>query len=263
MIPKIIHYCWLSDFPLPNNVQKCIESWKKYMPDYQIKRWSTKNFDINSITLVKEAYNAQKWAFAADYIRVYALYTEGGIYLDSDVMLYGNLEPLLDSDFVSGIEYHPSFEEEKLNLENCILDKTGKRCNKNKKVYGIGIQAAVLAARKEHPLMKKCIDFYANYTLKSLLEEQMTAPAVIANNAEEFGFIYKDKEQKLSSSIHLYPTTIISNYDQKSKISIAVHYCAGSWTNKSIKKQITKTLNRYKLYRIIRNTIKDFLYKKK
>lgn len=82
MIPKIIHYCWLSNDPFPDSIQKCMDTWKKFLHDYQIKRWSTENFDINAVQLVKEAYEAKKYAFAADYIRVYALFHEGGIYLD-------------------------------------------------------------------------------------------------------------------------------------------------------------------------------------
>lgn len=85
MIPRKIHFCWLSGDPLPPSIKKCMDTWKKVMPDYEWKLWNTENFDVNSIPYVKEAYEKRKWAFAADYIRVYALYTEGGIYLDSDV----------------------------------------------------------------------------------------------------------------------------------------------------------------------------------
>lgn len=85
MIPKVIHWCWLSGEQLPEKIQNCVDSWKKILPDYKIKCWTTKNFDINSVQYVKEAFDQRKWAFCADYIRAYALYTEGGIYLDSDV----------------------------------------------------------------------------------------------------------------------------------------------------------------------------------
>lgn len=85
MIPKVIHFCWLSNEPYPDLIKKCIESWKEKLPDYAIKKWDTTNFDVTSVPFVKEAYECKKWAFAADYIRLHALYTEGGIYLDSDV----------------------------------------------------------------------------------------------------------------------------------------------------------------------------------
>ena len=85
MIPKIIHFCWLSGDPYPEKIRKCMKTWKKVMPDYEIKLWSMETFDVSSAPVyVQEAVKARKWAFAADYIRMYALYTEGGIYLDSD-----------------------------------------------------------------------------------------------------------------------------------------------------------------------------------
>lgn len=107
MIPKIIHYCWLSNDPIPPNLQKCINSWKKRCPDYEIIKWDTNRFDIYSVNLVREAFENKKYAYAADYIRTYALYNWGGVYLDSDVMLYKNIDDLFDAQFISAVEYHP------------------------------------------------------------------------------------------------------------------------------------------------------------
>ena len=125
MIPKIIHYCWLSDEPFPRKIQKCMDTWAKTHPDYEIKRWSTKNFDVNSAPYVKEAFEARKWAFAADYIRMYALYTEGGIYLDSDVVLLKKFDDFLDNSFFSSMEYHPT-QVEKCGMAQYI-DADGNR----------------------------------------------------------------------------------------------------------------------------------------
>lgn len=257
MIPKIIHYCWLSDEIVPAKLQKCINSWHKNLPQYEIKRWSTQNFDVNSVPLVKQAYKEKKWAFAADYIRLYALYTEGGIYLDSDVMLYGDLSSLFDADFVSAVEYHPTINDKKTNID--LLDNNCNRIGNNKKVFGIGIQAAVLASCKGHPFLKKCLDFYENYSLDNLLKERLTAPTVLAYNAESYGYTYQNKEQRLQESIHLYSTKLISNFDQKNKKSLAVHYCAGSWVKKTKYRQFTRFLNRYKVYRIFRDCIKKMI----
>lgn len=105
MIPKIIHYVWLSGDPFPEKIQKCIDSWKKYLPDYEIKQWNTENFDIESIPWVKQAYDNKKYAFATDYIRFYALYNEGGIYLDSDVEILKPIDRFLDTNFFFGYEY--------------------------------------------------------------------------------------------------------------------------------------------------------------
>ena len=99
-IPKIIHYCWFGGNPLPDIVQKCIESWKKYCPDYEIIKWDESNFDVNCCDYAKEAYEAKKWAFVSDYCRFYVLNKQGGIYLDTDVELIKPIDNLLDCSFV-------------------------------------------------------------------------------------------------------------------------------------------------------------------
>lgn len=96
MIPKIIHLCWLSGDPYPRKIQSCIDTWKEYCPDYEIMLWDTKRFDINSIPWTKQAYDVKKYAFASDYIRLYAVYNYGGIYLDSDVEVLKSFDDVLD-----------------------------------------------------------------------------------------------------------------------------------------------------------------------
>ena len=93
---KIIHYCWFGGNPKSELILKCIESWKKYCPDYKIIEWNEDNFDINCCEYVKEAYEAKKWAFVSDYCRFHVLYNQGGIYLDTDVELIKNLDGLSD-----------------------------------------------------------------------------------------------------------------------------------------------------------------------
>lgn len=104
MIPKIIHYCWMSGDDYPTDIQKCIDSWHKILPDYEIWLWDTKRFDINSSAWVKEAFERKKYAFCADYIRLYALYNYGGIYLDSDVEVLKSYNDLLDLPYFMGLE---------------------------------------------------------------------------------------------------------------------------------------------------------------
>ena len=93
MIPKIIHYCWFGGQELPPLAKKCIESWKKYFPDYEIKRWDESNFDVNIIPYCAEAYKAKKYAFVSDYARFWILYKYGGLYFDTDVEV---IKPMLD-----------------------------------------------------------------------------------------------------------------------------------------------------------------------
>ena len=95
MIPKIIHFCWLSDDPYPKKIQFCLDTWKKKLPDYEIMLWDFNRFPKDKSVWVSEAFDARKYAFAADYIRFYALYNYGGIYLDSDVEVIKNFDDFL------------------------------------------------------------------------------------------------------------------------------------------------------------------------
>lgn len=104
MIPKKIHYCWFGGNPLPEDVKGYIASWRKYCPDYEIIEWNESNFDINCCAYVKEAYGAKKWAFVTDYVRLYALYHHGGIYMDTDVEVVKPLDELLKYSAFSGYE---------------------------------------------------------------------------------------------------------------------------------------------------------------
>ena len=104
MIPKIIHYCWFSDLPdYPPLVIKCIDSWKKFLPDYEIKLWNSSNFDLSSCPYAQEAYNERKFAFASDYVRLQVLY-RGGVYLDSDIEVLKNFDNLLNNKAFTGFE---------------------------------------------------------------------------------------------------------------------------------------------------------------
>lgn len=95
MIPKIIHYCWFGGNPLPEDAQKCIASWKKYLPGYEIKEWNESNFDVNCCPYVREAYQAKKYAFVSDYARFEVLYREGGLYFDTDVEVIRNMDHIV------------------------------------------------------------------------------------------------------------------------------------------------------------------------
>lgn len=104
MIPKTIHYCWFGHASMPELAIKCIASWHKFMPDYEYKLWNEDNFDINSVQYVKEAYNSGKYAFVTDYVRLFALYTEGGIYMDTDVEVIKSYDDLLSLPGFTGYE---------------------------------------------------------------------------------------------------------------------------------------------------------------
>ena len=238
-IPKVIHYCWFSEDPYPPKIAECIASWKKYMPAYKIKRWSAENFDINSVRLVREALEQKKWAFATDYIRLYALYNEGGIYLDSDILLHHNIQHLLQSDYVSAIEFHPI--DKKTYKQSVTADY--KRKNFVGRIDGVGLQAAFMASTPHHPFIEKCLVKYQNLSLNQILEKNLLAPTIQALVAEQFGFFYKNEEQHLANSITLYPTSVIGQNAYEIKGRLATHLCAGSWENSPLKHKIIDLLN--------------------
>ncbi len=104
MIPRIIHYCWFGKGQLPELAVKCIDSWKEYLPEYELMLWNEDNFDITSVPYVKEAYEAREFAFVTDYVRLWALNIYGGIYMDTDVEVLKSLDDLLHLPAFSGYE---------------------------------------------------------------------------------------------------------------------------------------------------------------
>ena len=117
MIPKIIHLCWLSGDKFPASIETCLDSWKIILPDYEIWLWDTQRFDINSTLWTRQAYEAKMYAFAADYIRLYALYNYGGIYLDSDVVVYKSFNDLLKLPYFLGEDITHCFEAAVIGAE--------------------------------------------------------------------------------------------------------------------------------------------------
>lgn len=131
MIPKIIHYCWLSDEEYPEKIKKCIESWQKYLPDYKFVKWDFTRINKSDFKWISDAFDNKKYAFAADYIRVYALYHYGGIYLDSDVEVLKSFNDLLQYPYFMSYEHKSD-----------------------------AIEAAILGSEKGNPLFKILIDYY-------------------------------------------------------------------------------------------------------
>ncbi|MDR2693208.1 MAG: hypothetical protein LBB74_03225 [Chitinispirillales bacterium] len=245
LIPKTIHYCWLSGEKMPADAVKCIDSWKRHMPEYTLVLWDMNKFDIDSHRFVKEACSAKKWAFASDYIRLYALYTEGGIYLDTDVFVKKSFNDFLGNDFFSGIEYH----ENRVKNGKHLLNKDGTLKNKNNDdifAHGIQIQAAIIGSVKGHPFIKSCLDWYGDKHFDPDIWtrfEKFVSPCIYAHIATEYGFRYKNEFQKLNCGMTVYPNTFFAgNRTQSVKETYAVHRCDGSWRR-----------TRYKILRKLRN----------
>ena len=239
MIPKKIHYCWLSNDPFPEKIQMCMASWKEVMPEYEVKLWNTENFDVESVPYVKEAFDNRKWAFAADYIRLYALYTEGGIYLDSDVRVLKRFDVFLDHTFFSGMEYHPFMIERDNSLAD--IDKDGLRIA-DKYISGIEMQAAVMGAEKGCRFVKQILDWYQDKHFvrpDGSFGLDVIAPQIFARIAEDYGFRYKDVDQLLDGDMMIYNSEVFAgNRREATPVSYAIHYCENSWNERPLAEKI-------------------------
>ena len=236
MIPKKIHYCWLSGEKFPEAIEKSMNTWKEIMPDYELVLWDSKRFDINSVAFVKDACNSKRWAFAADYIRLYALYTEGGIYLDTDVIIKKRFDDFLNYAFFSGIDYHYRI----YTSEYPKIYKYRKPTNKIiPDVVWSGINAAILGSEKENSFVKDLIDWYLDnqneIKLSQLDTQQLIfeyiAPEIYATIAENYGFDRtRNTTQKLSGNMVIFPTCIFgADIAQLTENSYAVHCTNGGW----------------------------------
>ncbi len=154
MIPKIIHYCWFGPHKKSEAILKCIESWKRTCPDFVIKEWTEENFDINASPFTKKMHEEKKWAFVADYARLFTLQNEGGFYLDTDMLLLQSLSPL--------------------TTHECVLGEESP---------GI-ISAGMIGATPHHPFITACKEFYDTHAL-----EVITIPRALTAVFAE----YKDK----------------------------------------------------------------------
>ena len=192
MIPKVIHYCWLSNDPFPRNIRRCMNSWRKVMPGYEIKRWSLENFDAASAPVyVQEAIKARKWAFAADYIRIYALYTEGGFYMDSDVIVLKPFDDFRKFDFISSLEYHPK-QIERNGIMN-LIDENGNR-KVDAFISGIQIQAAVMGAKAGCP-------FFRLQPLRHLFIRATSAPQPLTARSISSGLNPTDNRKRRTGQL--------------------------------------------------------------
>lgn len=248
IIPRKIHYCWLSGEKMPKNTIECMKTWKKVMPEYELVLWDKNKFDTNSVTFTREACSVKKWAFAADYIRLYALYTEGGIYMDTDVYVRKSFDDFLRHGFFSSMEY---------NKENAIkynafelLNEDGTIKNQRDRIFTkcIGMQAAVLGGAKGHPFLKSCLDWYRDKHFilpDGTFYDKIIAPAIYADVAIEYGFRYKDEFQELKDGMVIYPSSVFAgSVNESSEEAYAVHCCNNSWRDKSWLATIKQNLSR-------------------
>lgn len=209
MIPKVIHYCWFGNNKKTKLMKKCIRSWKKYCPDYEIIEWNEKNFNIDeSCVYVQEAYQEKKWAFVSDYVRLKTVYEHGGIYLDTDVELINNLDEFLK---------HPAF----FGYQNECFIATG---------LGFG-------AEKENAIVKCMLDDYENICFVGENGHLDLTPCTVRNTKAIERFLRGIDTSKICfiPDAVLYPKEYFSPIDCKTLVmnktekTIAIHWFTASW----------------------------------
>lgn len=255
MIPKIIHYCWFGGNEIPSFFQDYINSWHKHLPDYKFILWNELNFDISSAPhYVQKAYQYEKFAFVADYVRLWALYYYGGVYLDTDVLLHKSLDEFLNNGFFSSIEYHHDMV--KSLKEEANLDDTGSRKKNVDHIKGIGIQSAIFGAEKKHSYIFDCLHYYDDFSLNKKdgsINEDIILPDILALCAEKYGFKYVEGEQHLQKDIHIYPQVYFTGVTHTSELTIATHCAHNSWRNKTLLQRISMATNESRIGRYIKS----------
>lgn len=219
MIPKIIHYTWFSGDPFPENIQNCINSWKVHLSDYEFRIWDMDSVKgINSVFL-KEALQERKWAYAADYVRLYAIYQEGGIYLDTDVLVYKPFDPLLKASAFIGKENSIHFEG------GFTAQYLSSHC---------------FGAKKNHPFIKDCLSYFedrhfitsSNVNLPQPLRYNFVLlPYIQAEIARLYGYDWKPSKreiQRCNNELDIYPD-VYFDADKNTDESYCKHLAVGGW----------------------------------
>lgn len=214
MIPKKIHYVWMGKKEKPKAIKKCMKTWKKYLADYEIIEWNENNFDINQHPFVKAAYEAKKWAFVSDYVRAWAIYKYGGIYLDTDVFVIDKLDDLLENKAFVGYE-QPDYPF-----------------------------TAVFGAEKGHEFIKDIINYYDNLDAYSFNFNDNNTLSVSKLLIEKYNCKTGNIEQMLKTGIKVYKDDVLCNPSKNSK---TVHLFYGSWTGTSKLKRFKHDFLRSKL----------------
>lgn len=200
MIPKIIHYCWFGGKEKPDVVKNCIETWEKFMPDYEIKEWNENNYGTNKFNYSKEAYSNRIWGFVADPIRIDALYQYGGIYLDTDVEVYKSFDNLLDNKFFIGIEQPHYFGN------------------------------ATIGAEKGNELLKEILDIYRDkkFITHTNWWEYETGPMIVTDVLSKY--VNRDSmEYQKHDKLTVYPKKYFVNHDKLDDDVYCKHHMLGSW----------------------------------
>ena len=228
MIPKKIHYCWFGGNSLPKDVKKCIKSWQKKCPDYEIIRWDENNFNINECEFIKEAYNHKKWAFVSDYARLKVIYENGGIYLDTDVELLKKLDELLNNKCYLPIQQDGKFI-----------------------ATGLGF-----GAEKHQKIIYEMMKVYDNIKFDIDKLDDLSCPVLNTNILKKNGYKYKDSIIYLKKiDTYIYPPKYFDPIAPGKTQNLlcddtySIHHYNASWTSKKnkLKRKIINFIGQNKI----------------
>ena len=229
-IPPIIHYCWFGRKELPDLYKRCIDSWRKYCPNYEIREWNEDNCDVNIISYTQQAYKCKKYGFVSDYMHLKIIYEHGGIYLDTDVELIKNIDDLRCDEAFCGMQYPGEV------------------------AFGLGFGAV-----KNSGVIKKLMSTYEKISFVNSdgTLNETTSPVYQTTDLRELGLGYGNKEQ-LIHGMRVYPTDVLCPINIRvgtmeiTENTHAIHHFDGSWCSKNrvIKKknEIMKANEIYKLF---------------
>lgn len=212
MIPKVIHYFWFGDKPLSELAQRCINSWKKYCPDYEIKMWNESNYDVTQNQYMLQTYEAKKYGFTVDFARLDIIYKYGGIYLDTDVELLKPLDELLQNKCFMGFE--------------------------GEKTVALGLGFGAEAGNEVIYEMMKVYD-EMNFLLPDGRLNLRPSPGIQTEVMMKLGLFPNGEEQIIKNDCHIYPKDVFNPCDlDTNRISIkentiSIHHYAGSWLTKA------------------------------
>ena len=241
MIPKVIHYCWFGRNPLPELAQKCIASWRKYLPDYEIKEWNEDNFDVNIIPYTAEAYAQKKYAFVSDYARFWILYRYGGIYFDTDVEVIRPLDDIIARGCFMGFETDPAPKQS--GVDACVNPG-----------LGLGVAPGL-------GLIKKMLDYYdgQHFVHEANMRNQITVVHIATKVLMDSGLACKPGIQQVEDvwiypSEYFCPINVTTGRIHVEKNTRTIHHYAGTWVNKKFSlKEVLKRILPEKLVLLLIN----------
>ena len=230
MIPKKIHYCWFGGNPKPKLAKKCFRSWKKYCPGYEIIEWNEGNYDLSAGPLyVRQAYEAKKWAFVTDYVRLQVVHEQGGIYLDTDVELRKPLDHLMENRAWFG------FEDGKCVNTGC----------------GFGAEAG-------HPILREIMEDYRDipFVLEDGTYDIFSCPVRNTGAFLRRGLKQDNTRQILEGEVLILPSDCLNPKDWKTgeiritENTLSIHHFGASWYTPEMMRKLRKKHREERLRRL-------------